>query len=728
MIHALRQRPLLGLGLLVALGSCGGGGGDEGPPALPFGLEGTFEVTGLAFEFGLTQPGDIATSSAYPNIGISAVELLAVPGENRMVALDKSGFATIFDDDPTVSTATTYLDLNASIENGGEGGLLSGAYHPDYPNEPYFYAFYAAGAPLRSVVSRFEVIDGFPDVSTEQVLLEVPKTNNIHFGGKIAFGMDGFLYVSIGDDGRPETAQDLGSLSGKLLRLTDTGAPAPGNPFSSVPDAAPEIWAYGLRNLWRFTFDSLTGEVWGADVGEDRREEIDLLIAGRNYGWPMFEGSLEFDNPDGVPFADTEAPLFEYDHGVGGSIIGGIVYRGSDLPSLDGAYLYADSVVGRMWALRKSTSDAVNNELIATGLSFPVTLGINNAGLPVIGTLVGGEVITLEETGDGAEPVEVPELLSETNVFTNLANLDIREGFVPYDVNSELWSDGSSKERWIGLPPGARISFDPSGNWTFPVGTIFVKQFNIELATGDIRRLETRVMYRTVTAWSGFSYRWNNEQTDATRVDMPESEVFEIADEFDPTGMSMLEWRYPSPAQCFACHTPAAGFGLGLRTEQLNGDFDYPNATDNQLRTLEHIDFFTSPINDPATLPALVDPLDDTQLMPDRARSYLAANCAHCHRPGGFTGIDMDLRALTLTELMNTHGVAPVAGDLGLPNAARIQPFARESSVALGRMLSETFTRMPPLGTQRLDFEGLQVIADWIDAGALDPNGSLGVE
>ncbi len=712
----------LSLGLLLngltACGGGGGGGGSGGAGEPPFGLQGDYSLGPLGFDFGSSQPGTVDLVAAYPGLGLSPLDLAAIPdGSGRLVSIDKIGFALSFLDSPQAGSVSTYFDISSSVQpSGGETGLLGIAFDPNFAQNGHLYVFYSGSG--RSVLARLTSQNGAVSPSSLLELLSIPKQNNFHNGGKLAFGPDGYLYLAVGDDGVPTKAQDLGNLHGKILRLSNSGAPAPGNPFASTPGARPEIWAYGLRNPWRFSFDSQTGDLWAGDVGETEREEIDRILPGRNYGWPAFEGSLPFDPLVGLDYANTEPPVFEYDHSVGQAIIGGFVYRGNLLPSLNGAYLFADAVVGRLWALTFDGQGQPNSTLLASGLPFPVCVVPDTAGEPRIGCLVGASVLGLEENGSGGQPPQVPEWLSQTLVFSDLASLTPAPGFVPYQPNAPFWSDGAEKRRWIGLPPGGQVGFSATGNWTFPVGTVVLKHFDLETAAGP-RRLETRVLFRTAASWQAYTYRWNDQQTDARRVDLPELTSYLVPDPNSPGSTVSQPWLYLAPGQCFQCHTPAAGYALGLRTPQLNGTYPYALAQDNQLRAWNHIGWFGSNIGPADQYEAFVDPYDpESGSLDQRARSYLETNCANCHRPGGPTALDMDLRAGIEIGAMNTHGVFASNGNLGIPAAKRIDPFASDSSLVYQRMLRLDLFRMPPVGSDSLDVVGLQLIRDWIDQGA----------
>jgi uncharacterized repeat protein (TIGR03806 family) len=269
---------------------------------------------------------------------------------------------------------------------------------------------------------------------------------------------------------------------------------------------------------------------------------------------------------------------------------------------------------------------------------------------------------------------------------------------IPYDVISPLWSDGAEKSRWMALPEGATVAIGPDGDFDYPNGTVLMKLFRM----GE-RRVETRLLMRHDDgSWAGYSYAWNDEQTDATLLASAKTSSF--GDQI---------WSFPSRSQCLQCHTKAAGGALGPETAQLNRDFEYAS-TDRiapELATLEHIGVFASPPpTDPLTLP---DPMG-TAPVEDRARAYLHANCAHCHRPGGGGQGTMDLRfAVPLRDTM-TCNAEPTQGGVGPPDAKLIVPGSPEKSILSLRMHQQTSKFMPPIAVRTPDPAGLALVDAWI--------------
>jgi glucose/arabinose dehydrogenase len=291
-------------------------------------------------------------------------------GSNRVFVATEQGVVHVFPNDDRATKSKVFLDIRDRVvydDQQNEEGFLGLAFHPDYKKNGEFFVFYTLKKPkLTNVVSRFRVRKDDPDQAdpaSEEELLRLPKPYWNHNGGTICFGPDGHLYIAVGDGGLAndphENGQNLKSLLGKVLRIDvnhkDEGkayAVPRDNPFVKRPEARGEIWAYGLRNVWRMAFDRQTGKLWASDVGQNLYEEIDILTAGGNYGWNLREGLHPFGAKGVGPRPDLIDPIWEYHHDVGKSLTGGTVYRGKRLPELDGMYLYGDYVTAKLWALR----------------------------------------------------------------------------------------------------------------------------------------------------------------------------------------------------------------------------------------------------------------------------------------------------------------------------------------------------------------------------------------
>jgi len=335
----------------------------------------------------------------------------AADGSNRNFMASQRGDIYVFPNDPQAEQATLFLDIRDRVQDwkkDNEEGLLGMAMHPNYKQNGQLYVYYSSSAePRTSIVSRFNVSANDPnraDPNGAQIVMKIPQPFSNHNGGSIAFGHDGFLYIALGDGGGRNDplghGQNLQTWMGSMLRIDvdkkqdgkNYAIPAD-NPFLQREGTQPEIFAYGFRNVWRLTADRKTGALWAADVGQDFWEEINIVKRGGNYGWSIREASYPFNNKSFEPPDTPIDPIWEYDHQLGKSITGGFVYRGSRLPELQGMYLYADFVSGKIWALKY-------DETLGKVTS---NMGIASTGFPVLsfGEDEVGEVYYMLETVDG---------------------------------------------------------------------------------------------------------------------------------------------------------------------------------------------------------------------------------------------------------------------------------------------------------------------------------------
>lgn len=717
--------------------SCGGGGGGNGnvvvdppvsnPPEDPFGLTSRSPLAVFMLPSGEIGLGTYNLIAAFPNLIFpDALFLAGVPGENRLVVVRQSGRVHAFVNDRATVTSSIVFDLSGRVLFGGEQGLLGLAFDPDFVMNRTIYVHYSADNPRRSVISRFTWAAGssMVDLTSEKMILVVNQPFSNHNGGMLAFGPDDYLYVGMGDGGSGgdpnNNAQNPANPLGSMLRIdvhpansNDPYDVPIDNPFIGEPNFMAETYAYGLRNPFRYSFDRQTGDLWLGDVGQGNWEEIDIVTAGGNYGWRVFEGTQAFDDSGSTPPNSTFIPpIFEYSHASGGvAIIGGYVYRGNRLPGLQGRYLYADFGSGALWALRFDGANVLSNDQIAQA-NTPTSFGEDNQGeLYVVSR--GGTISWLEEATGGGN---LPDLLSETGLFTDLGQLIPASGLIEYDLNHPFWSDGATKRRWVALPDASRIGFTDTDAWNFPEGAFVVEHFEMELTEGDAtsrRKLETRILVNTQTGWQGFTYRWNADESDAILLTGRETETITV--NLADGGTRDQLYSYPSRTDCLRCHTQVAGFTLGLKTRQLNRDFDYLDITDNQLRSFNNINLFTTDIGDAADYEAFAALADSTIDLPTRARTYLDVNCAQCHQLGGPTPVDLDLRFDTVDGSLNAIGRLPAVGDLGIANAEIIAAGEKERSVLWQRMQALNTDRMPPLASHLVDSEGIDLVGQWID-------------
>jgi uncharacterized repeat protein (TIGR03806 family) len=724
--------------------------------------------------------------NAFPRLKFAEpVLVLPMHGKaDRLVVLERCGRVQVIDNDPSCAAKSLLLDISSQVSStaDGDNGALGLALHPqfgqaDSPHRGELFVIYTArdGGSLYNRLSRFTLADGQTriDPASEAVLVDQLDENEWHDGGSLLFGPDGFLYLGMGDEGWAEDYyengqkidRDLfsgvlridvdcvgGSLSHAPPRQPATGKTAHyfipnDNPFVGVRGALEEFWALGLRNPYRMAFDPATGKLWAGDVGQNLREQVCLVERGSNHGWSYREGSVPFDKsylkgkrPNPLHGVETR-PVFEYPHVNGNNcIIGGQVYRGKQFPELEGKYIYGDNVSGRVWALDYDlTENKVRSNVELMDLPVSSKSGLSSFGndadgellLCVLGTHQGndGTILRLVKHEPGKSST-LPRLLSQTGVFADLATLEPAEGVYPYEVNSPLWSDGAYKLRWIMIPGDGndpehehdRIGFSASGAWTFPVGTVLVKHFELALdeSRPDVRkRLETRLLVCDNSGGLyGCTYKWNDAGDDAELVEGSLKEELVIQQAGGQTRVQT--WHYPSQADCLACHTQNAGYVLGVKTSQLNRTVERDRGTENQLAYFQRRHLFHS-FPEAASfdeLPRLVA-VDDTHApLETRVRSYLDANCSSCHRPGGIRAT-FDARFETPLEEQGMIG-AMLQKDFGNVGAKIVLPRKIAKSMLVQRMLDAEH-RMPPLGTAVRDMAAIAALCEWIDSLPADP-------
>lgn len=666
------------------------------------------------------EQASVALSRAISNVGFGAVGMARAPNDpSKWYLVDRAGVIKRFSrQGGSFSPAGDFVDLRDRVQtavqgNQGEMGLLSLVMHPNFAANAQVYVYYsgasATGTATEGRISRFISRDNglTLDKDSEEVLIRVPRTSALHWGGSLQFGPDGFLYAAFGD-GRQHTAvQDLGSLLGKMIRIdvsTPTGyAVPPSNPFVSRAGARPEIFALGFRNPWGWTIDRVSGDIWVGDVGEGAFEEVNRVVKGGNYGWPILEGNQCTNWVACVRTGLSEAALvYEHDDsGAGNAVIGGFVYHGDAIPDLKGRFVFAD-VSGKVYALKQTESGPYLRQQLAQVTGYPTIFGRDEKEELFLS--VGWSLMAIGPSGERA-PSALPARLSQTGCFDAQRGWQPASGVLPFEVNSPLWSDGASKERFLALPDGKQIHIEANGDWTLPIGSVLIKHFRL-----GGRLIETRFLVRhTDGDWSGYTYEWSEDQSDAQLLES--AKVKQVGAQ---------TWHYPSRAQCMACHTEVAGRSLGLETGQLNRTASYPatGRMANQLSTLNHIGLFDAPLTEaPAFLATLPNPGDRSKALDARARSYLHANCAMCHQPGGPGRGPEDFRFTTPAAAMGAIGVEPTQTNFGVDGAKLIAPGRPDLSIVSLRTHMLETGRMPPLGRNLVDEAGVALLDQWIRSG-----------
>ncbi len=713
-------------------------------------------------------PPPYKTERAFPKLKFEEpLDLTYGPGTNRMFVAERYGKIFSFVNKKDVDKADLALEIKPGTDSKGmpmKRTIYAFTCHPKFADNGFIYVTWIPdgekeGNPKGSRVSRFTVTGEPPiaDLASEKIIFEWP--NGGHNGGCLKFGPDGMLYIVTGDGSgigdEFNIGQDLSSIHARMLRI-DVDHPAKGkgysvpkdNPFVNMKGARPEIYAYGLRQLWRYSFDRKTGDLWGGEVGQDLWEMIYKVEKGGNYGWSVMEGTHDFRPERKKGPTPILKPVVEHSHTDFRSITGGFVYHGKRLPELRGAYIYGDFDTGRVWKFDHSLFLGGNVESIA-GATVKIAnhreIARTTYRIVSWGEDADGEIYFCDFTGGGlhqlvkAPPVvqttTFPKKLSETGIFASVKDHKVAPGIIPYSVNAQLWGDHAVKDRFIAIPGDGQIGFDeitypqPSPGstpgWRFPDGTVLVKTFSMDMERGNPKsrkRLETRLLHFQQFPgtqeygdqyWRGYTYVWNDEQTDAVLLDEKGADLplkIKVGDQ-----MVEQNYRIPSRAECTLCHTNAHKFALGVATMQMNRDHDYGGVIANQLATLEHIGIFSQPLpKPPAELPKLADYDDASLPVETRARSYLHSNCAHCHIKWGGGNAEFKLLATLPLKEMGIANVPPAHGSFKIDGAKILVPGHPEQSILLHRMNMTGLGRMPHIGSRVVHESAVKLVSEWI--------------
>jgi glucose/arabinose dehydrogenase len=626
--------------------------------------------------------------------------------DGKLYVLEQGGRVLLLREDGGTSEVLT-LDPS-KIVAGGEAGLLGIAFHPKFADNGFVYLYYTApnlpgagpGSVFQSAIVRYRSNDGglTLDPNSEKRILTVDQPYSNHNGGTIAFGKDGYLYFGLGDGGSggdPQgNAQNKDTLLGKILRIdVDGGDPyaiPPTNPFANG-GGRPEIYALGLRNPYRFRFDPVTGDLWAGDVGQSAREEIDRIVLGGNYGWNIREGKVCYPASTSCDATGLIDPVVDHPRSEASSITGGVVYRGSGVPLLTGKYVYGDFGQGTFFAIFIDDPAPAPMRL-DEGLPrvSPSAFALDANGEIVLLDYGAGEVLRIVPGGQSVP--EMPALLSETGCVRPGAPSTPADGLFFYDVNVAQWVDGATAERFLSVPADTVLRTSPEGQLALPPGSVAMKTLSAEG-----RRLETQLLlHRPDSTWSAYTYVWREDQTDAVlataevEVPLPSGRIHFV----DPTG-------------CIACHAGVLPT-IGLEAAQLDrDDVDYGRGRlGNPLATLEKLGMLEAPVPAEAYTPLARE--HGVATAERRARSYLHANCAFCHRGGEGK---MDLRFGTpLGATMTCDVPSPVVG------RARIAPRDPGESQIVRAMQATGDGRMPPVGTRVPDTVAIQTMSAWISS------------
>jgi uncharacterized repeat protein (TIGR03806 family) len=691
------------------------------------------------------------------------IQTQVIPGSTQMLLITQPrsyGPTTVWrvPTDP----APTEKDAVRLFDTPFEGTATDLTFHPKFRENGYVYVGWnggAKGAKKKCFVTRYAMQTAAPyalDTASAKTIIEWESDG--HNGLALCFGTDGMMYVTSGDGTSDSDTNDVGqktdSMLAKLMRI-DVDRPAAGkqysvpadNPFVNDPRFVPETWAYGMRNPWRICCDPATGHIWLGQNGQDLWEYAHLVRKGDNYGWSVTEGSHPFFPHRKTGPTPVVPPTVEHSHAEARSLTGGVVYHGTKLPELRGAYVYGDYSTGHIWAVKHDGKAILWHKKVAV-----TPLKITAFALDPRGELLicdhnkdgEGGFYTLELNPAPAD-TGFPRTLSASGLFADVGTHRMAPGVLPYSVNAPFWSDGLIKFRYVALPAGTGINFTSGRGWNFPDRAVLVKSFAVEAVEGDPksrRWVETRFLTKQGGEWYGYSYEWNAAGTDATLLAAAGADrEFAVK---TPAGERTLKWHYPSRAECMVCHSRAQNFVLGLCELQMNKDHDYgAGRPENQVRAFERLGLFRtdwagevggaakggangqqpgqreakeSPLftRFPTGMKALVDPYDAKQPLDARARSWLHVNCSSCHIEAGGGNAAMELEFGRELASMRIANVKPLHQTFDLPDAKLVAAGHPERSVLVHRLGVRGPGQMPPLASTRVDEAGLALMREWV--------------
>lgn len=642
--------------------------------------------------------------------------------------------------------------------------LYGMAFDPDFATNRFCYVCYsmrsqkkgAPGLPDGNRVVRLRVGEGeTPVCDPESEQTVITWLQGGHHGGCLRFGPDGCLYISTGDGSvafPPDTlksGQDLSTLLSKVLRIDVRGGTAdrpytipPDNPFVGDASARGETWAYGLRQPWKMSFDRLTGELWAGDVGWELWELVQNVRRGQNYGWSIMEGPQPVNTGWKVGPTPIVPPAMAIPHTEGASITGGFVYRGRTLPDLAGSYVFGDWETRRIWAAKVTDGALGERREIVEPVVRIVDFAEDAEGELYLLDQDNGSIYTLVPNEHRAAARPFPQKLSETGLFSSVRELTAAPGVVPFEVNAEQWSDHAVTERLVAVPDAGTIRVRPrpvsvpgsmfSRAADFPRDSVLVKTLSLRMDSENaesLRRIETQILHFDGRDWLGYTYAWNDDQTDATLVGRDGSErIFTVRDAAAPDGRRTQTWRFSARAECIRCHNPWAEYSLAFNLPQLNRETIHSGTTVNQITALREMGLLesdTTPdpddaqvgvdfLSDTASLPRLAPPFDPAGDLHERARAYLHVNCSHCHRFNGGGSARIYLtNDLKLRDTLAV-GAAPAQGTFGIADAELIAPGDPCRSIVYFRLSKTGPGHMPHLGAREVDERGRVLIHDWI--------------
>jgi glucose/arabinose dehydrogenase/mono/diheme cytochrome c family protein len=641
-----------------------------------------------------------------------------VTPDGRVLYAEQTGVIHMIaaDDDRLPTPA---LDISARLDTWWERGLIGMTLHPDFPASPFIYLVYVAKDPCtHHVISRFTMVGNTIDPRSEVVLLEGDDQEKMpghvkagHQGGPICFGADGMLYIGIGEQTSGQPSQQLDTLLGKILRIRSDGLIPEDNPFySRTTGKYRSIFAIGIRNPFGLTLHPQTGQLIETDVGASSFEEINVITAGGNYGWPEAEGMSESN-----AFIN---PIHAYPPAIGRSICGAAVYpdHGSFPDIWHGRLFFVDWAAHWIKAIDMDNPESLID--FGSGFESPVAVDVTPDGSLLVlnrntrwrdgkvfredaGSLVRirhiDESLTL--VPDAMAP---PQSLADTGFFNDLDPIGPAAGFHPLYFNSPVWRPGVRSESWIRIPDEGTVSFAEPGPWQFPKNTVILQHY--ETLSG--LNHETHVYTSNGDgSYRAAAYRW---EPHAGPMLVARSGIVPLPVSNGENRENPLKWLSPGPEKSFRPELSVVGFQLPVTTAQLNAG--------SQLERWAAHGWVEPPDgkSEIADWPRLAAIGDNDSPLERRVRSYLDANCAGCHRPGGPSRGLFDARFSTPLAEQNILNGELMAGDLGIEGARVVVPGRPDQSILLERMKRHDAFRMPPVAVNSVESPAIAAVELWI--------------
>lgn len=549
-----------------------------------------------------------------------------------------------------------------------------------------------------------------------------------------------------------------------------TGVSSAFNKVTEPSKVRTEMYAIGFRNPWKIGFVPGTSDLWVADVMASLKERYMIMPKGGNAGWAFYSGTGDvewlqttyaIDAPTGVQYVQPVVEYYVTDSSSGSqnkSIIGGEFYLSTDIPTLTGAYIMCDYNRGDIWAVHRDDHSAFQMvdpvlqgdgnyalddvNISETTLGGVFAFGAYNATVEKIGDQTGitamlpnpttgemlladsdnstnGNIIRKLVFSDGDFDSHLPQTLTETGAFDDVASFDVTEKMLPYEVNLTFWSDGALKSRYFNMVDATgTMTYAANDFWEFPTGMVTMKHFDMDLDLDNpgtnVKRIETRFLVKSEQGFYGMTYQWNDEGTEASLVGENGAAV---ALQIIEGGVTRSQtWRIPSRGQCYQCHHDGNNVMLGFDSRQLNYVGTLEGEAGNFLTLLEGAGYLSAVGADPVNLPVHHQPTDNNINIQERVKSYLAVNCAYCHYdgngavPDSWSGqADFDL------DEMNLLHAEAVGAQVVDPTDRLIIPGDTENSIILSRASATNgYGRMPPVGSRVVDPEGIALITEWV--------------